>query len=109
MTGGNRPHTLPPATLTAAHLAPYAAAQHARLAAQLAQLEAQNAALGGAIRARRSEADALVAAVERRVDDLKAAAALVARLDDEADAGTSSGGGLAAETRALAARALPAG
>jgi hypothetical protein len=59
------------------------------------------------VRARRAEADALAAAVERRVGDLEAAAALVARLDDGAAA--ASGGGLAAETRALAARALPAG
>jgi hypothetical protein len=68
------------------------------------------------VRARRAEADALVAAVERRVGDVRAAAALVARLDDDdnggdaaAAAGGSGPGALAAETRALAARALPAG
>jgi hypothetical protein len=110
------------------------AAQHTRLSARLAALEAHNAELAGTVRGQRAEADALVRAVEARLEDLRAAAALLVRLDDHghdhdhhdetqsrvavaaaATQGRAEGAGasgLAAETRALAALArgaLPAG
>ncbi|KAB5558065.1 Nnf1-domain-containing protein [Coniochaeta sp. 2T2.1] len=71
------PHTLPPATIQAAHLAPYLASQQGQLNARLQNTQAENAALFAEIKAQREEAGRLLGLVERVLADVDGAGALL--------------------------------
>ncbi|KAB5570660.1 Nnf1-domain-containing protein [Coniochaeta sp. 2T2.1] len=71
------PHTLPPATIQAAHLAPYLASQQGQLNARLQNTQAENAALFAEIKAQREEAGRLLGLVERVLADVDGASALL--------------------------------
>lgn len=68
-----RPHTLPPITLYLAHLAPYLAATHTQLVAQIAATQAENESLARRIEAQRNAAGELLQGLERVVRDLEGA------------------------------------
>jgi kinetochore protein NNF1 len=86
---GNRPHTLPPEHILAAHMAPHLASQQSQLNAKLQTIQSHNVALFDEIRAQREEAARLLVGVEKVLADVDGANGL---LDEVA-------GELAAESR----------
>ncbi|KAK3379501.1 Nnf1-domain-containing protein [Lasiosphaeria ovina] len=91
------PHTLPAATVLAAHLAPHLAAQQSALNARLQNTQSANARLFDEIGAQRADIEALLATVERVLADMDGAAGLLDGVADE----------LVRETRAAAAAVDP--
>lgn len=71
------PHTLPPADLVNAHLAPFLTDTRAAIASETAELEARNKALMETIRQQRVEMQGLVEGLEGVVADLERSAAML--------------------------------
>lgn len=68
------PHTLPPSTILAAHLAPYLAQQQADLDTRIQATEAQNVVLTDTIGAQHEEIHRLLGQLQGLVGDLNGAA-----------------------------------
>jgi kinetochore protein NNF1 len=66
-----RPHTLPPASLLSAHLAPYLAEQSAAITETLQTTQAENTRLADSISSQRGEIEALLRGLEGVVKDLE--------------------------------------
>jgi kinetochore protein NNF1 len=73
----NRPHTLPPDALLAAHLAPFLHEQHAILNSSLQSTQDRNKGLADEIDEQKTEIEALVSGLESIVKDLETAAGMV--------------------------------
>ncbi|KAF2461271.1 Nnf1-domain-containing protein [Lineolata rhizophorae] len=82
------PHTLPPATLAAAHLAPFLAAQQATLSTRLGSVQQSNADLFATVKAQRAELEDLVAGLEKVVGDLEGGVKMLS------EGGDGKGGGV---------------
>lgn len=74
---GNRPHTLPPEHILAAHMAPHLASHQSQLNAKLQTIQSHNVSLFDEIKAQREEAVRLLAAVEKVLADVDGANGLL--------------------------------
>ncbi|KAI9681433.1 MAG: hypothetical protein M1817_002717 [Caeruleum heppii] len=80
------PHTLPPTSLLAAHLAPHLTQTRSQLNARLQTVQSQNAQLAAQIQEQRTEVDGLVGGLEAFVRDLEGAVGEVGRAVGAGDA-----------------------
>lgn len=87
MRGENRPHTLPPPAILAAHLHPALAQHQSQLRDRLQQTQVQNALLVDEVRRQRAEMDELLTRLEDAAADVRGAnevlAAVVGELAEE--------------------------
>lgn len=81
--GKIRPHTLPPATILAAHMHPALARHQSQLHARLETTQAQNELLVDVVRRQRAEVDELLARLEDAAEDVRGANAALADIVGE--------------------------